>query len=829
MSSATSVPLASPIRLLDLARELRETFEDRDALRRDIAAYLQSPAAAPRLSALGRAFLIDPSDFRELLRNSEPLLALCWGEAADMHGQRIPAQVAVSADAARHVRAEAFIAAVVEGNATGEIHEGLIRFDAKELAALVVRLEGGIGVRGRLERERERASHAATLEPAASVDIENVSIVPRGAPALGAVGAALDGFVFPWQIPSLFRESKGGSPLQGRIVRMGGTRSISIGGRFRWARALLALATDDADPVSLGGGVAAGARFTAKLEGDFQIVVEPRGERRVAVSVSRRRISDRRFHASATAYLGLEGSERVARLVLERLAGDAARVLASIEEHPERWTDLRALFHAAAEERLDRALASSPVAAEIEEWLRSVATRVDLRRRLRRLAAEVLGEAAAEAIDAIENEIAPAIEVVRALVIPLHRGLSRIRGAIDAAARSRLEIELALSRNRSETTEVAFSFDLDPVAAEPLYLEMLRGEFALAFRLAEAGSDEVRLEGGSSSRSGTLEIESSLTIVAFGAQAGTSTLLSQEWDTEIAATGDVLIGVRSSLQEERKRWRSVRAARVLVESALLARLDERERLAGPDGDDLMTIESEIEFEPSDEELREFERRMISLGALDAPTSMHRDLLVERKRLGRHPFGKLEAVAVLRLSWQNVQALAAADTPAARATFARHLYRWAPPPAIPGKLSNDGLPLFAWPSVLQWAGDPWPDSSRAIRFHDSAATLHADVPAGHPSRALFLYARTVLFFERALLQLRTMAAAPPDALEVEQLSRRLRREHRSLLRELGVVVGFVDSAIGEVLFRTLLDLLPPDHQAETYLVVRREDGRRFVYQ
>jgi hypothetical protein len=827
MSSAAPLPSEPAIRLLDLAREIREAFADRDELRREIASYLRNSASAPRLAALGRALLIDPPDFRELLRNSDLLLAMAWGTAADLHGKKIPAQLSISGGLARHVRAGGFAAAVVEGNSRGELHEGLIRFDAKTLAAVSARLEAGVDLRGHLERDRDDISRAVTIRPGAAVEVETITLSDRATPALEAVTAAVEGFIFPWQIPALFRQSGGRSPMGGRIVRIGGTRSISIAGRFRWGRAIFALGAED-DPISLGGG-AVGARFSAKLEGDFQIVIEPRGDDRVTVSVSRRRSSDQRVRASATASVGFDGAERVARAALERLAGDAAQILGSIEQHPERWTDLRALFHAAAEERADRVLARSAVTAQIEEWLRSVSIRVELRRRLRRIAAELLGEAAAVAIDALEERIEPAIDVVRSLILPLHRALSKIRTAIDAAARSRIEVELALSRNRSAANEVAFAFEVDPVAAESPFLDMLRGDFAIAFRLAETDSEDVRLVGGTFVQSGSLEIESSLTIAAFGLEIGNSTLLRQEWDAEVAATGDVLIGVRTSLESERRRWRSLRAARVLVESAFLAELDARERLIHRDGDDLLTLESEIEFEPSEEELRELERRLISLGALSGPTSMLRDLVLEGKRIARRPFGRLETVAVLRLSWEDLRSVALLDLDLSRSTFAHHLFRWAPPPAIPARLSAGGLPLFAWPSVLDWAAEGWPDSSRAIRFHDPGAVHHVDVPPGHPARALYLYARTVLFFGRAILQLRAMATPANDPAGLEQMSRRLRHEHRTLVRELGLVVGFVDSAIGEVLLSTFLDLLPPENQAEAFVVVRREDGKRFVYQ
>ncbi len=828
MSSAAPLSSETPIRLFDVAREMREAFADRDALRAAIDAYLRSPSSAPRLAALGRALLIDASDFREILSHAEPLLALAWGDAADMHGLRIPVPLSLSTGLAGDVRARATVEALVEGNASGAIHDGLIRFDAKSQAAIAVRVHGGIDVLARSDAERGRTAHGASFQPGAEAEIENVLLVPRAASALSSVGFAIGEFVYPWDIPSLFRNSFDPFPLAGRIVRLGGTRSISVGGRFRWGRALFAIPGADEDPVTLGAGVSGGARFSARLDGDFQIVIEPRGERRVAVSVSRRRSSQHRFHATATAYLGLDRSDGVARLALERLSGDAARIILSIEEHPERWTDLRAFFHAVAEERADRLLAQSALPPQIEAWLRSIAVDVDLRRRLRRVAASLLGEAAAKAIDGLEKEIAPAVDAVSRLIVPLHRALSRIRDAIDSAARSRIEIELALSRNRAAATEVAFTFDVDPVAAEPVFLEMLRGEFALAFRLAETGANDVRLDGGMLGHSGTLTIESSLTIAALGHELGTATILSQEWDAEVGATGDVLLGVRTSLEAERRRWRSLRSARVLVETALLAELGPDDRLARIDGDDLVTIESETEFEPTAEELREFEHRMIDLGAIAAPTRMSRELVVDRKHLSRRPYGRLEAVAGLRLPWDDLQAIAAADLGRARTTFAAHLHRWAPPPAIPGQLSRDGLPLFAWPSVLEWAGEGWPDAMRATRFHDAGATVHADVPAGHPTRVLYLYARTVLFFERSLLQLRAIAAPQANGAALHELSRALRKEHRALLRELGVVVGFVDSAVGEVLFTTMLDLLPPPHNAETYLVIRREDGRRFVY-
>lgn len=826
MSSAIPLHSESTIRLLDLARELRDVTDDREDLRRQIAAYLNSPFSAPRLAAIGRALTIDPGDFRQLLRNAEPLLALAWGDAAEMHGLAIPIQLALSSELSDSVEMEAIIDATLEGNARGSLHDGSIRFDAKERAALVVRLRGGLELAAKGGEERGMLSHAGSVGPAVSVEIENVLLVPRMESALAAARYAIDGFVDPRDIPSLFRAADGESPLAGRIVRIGGTRAISLAGRFRWAGAFIAPGEDD-EPLRFRLGTSVAARFDATMEGDFQIVIEPREARRVAVSVSRRRTAQHRFRAAATAGIGLGATEGLARLAVAHLSSDVAEILLSIERNPERWTDLHALFEAAAEERVDALLAGSPIVPQIEAWLRSVAIDVDLRRRVRRLAAELLGEAAARAIDGIEAEMGPALDAAARLIVPLHRALARLHRALDAAARARLEIELAAIRKRAGVTEVAFTFDVDPVAAEAVFHAMLRGDFHGAFELAESGDPAVRLEDGGFGISGTLEIASSLTIGVLGTEFGTSTLLTQEWDAEVGVTGDVLLGVRTALTTERRRWRRARAARVLLETALLAEL-ENERLIRPDGDDFMTIETEIELEPSEEELREFERRMIDLGALAGATSMHGDLLIEKKRVSRRPFGALEAVASLRLTWENLHAIASADLERARATFANLLFRWAPPPAIPGRLSHDGIPLFAWPSVLQWAEEAWPDSTQALRFHDAGALVHADVPPGHATRALYLYARTVLFFERALLQLRAMATRSTDAVDLHRMARALRREHRALLRELGLVVGFVDSAIGEVLFSTMLALLPPDQDAETFVVVRREDGKRFVY-
>jgi hypothetical protein len=827
MSSAAPLPSSPPIRLLDLAREIRAAFADRDALRDEIAAYLRSPASAPRLTALGRALLIDPVDLRELLQNAAPLLALAWGDALEMHGKRVPAQVTLSGTIAPALSAGGFVEATVEGDASGELRDGMVRWDPKALAAIAVRLEGGVDVRAQMRDDAGRGTHAASLQPAASMALENILLVPRATPAIGAVTTAVDGFVLPWDIPARFRASGGAAALAGRIVGIGGARSISIGGRFRWARALLSL-PGDAAPVSIGVGVTAAARFSARVEGDFQIVIEARDERRVAVSVSRRRTTDSRVVASATAFLGLDRADAMARRAIEHLSGDAGRILASIEEDSERWSDLRALFHAAAEEKIDRILEDAELTSQIEAWLRAVSIDVDLRRRVRRVTAELLGEAAATAIDRIESAAGPAVDAIVGLIPPLRRALATLRGALDAAARTRIEIGLARSTSRSDAREIAFTFVLDPVASESLFLDMLRGEFTLAFRLAETGVGDVQLEQGGYGRSGTLEVESSLTIAALGREIGTRTVLTQEWDAEVAATGEVLIGVRTEIESEKRRWRSFRAARVLIESSLLAETDDAGRLVRRDGNDLMTVESEIEFDPSEEELREFEHRMIELGAIAARTSMTRDLMLERKRLARRPYGRLEAVAVLQLSWEDLDAIASVEPGRARATFANHLFRWAPPPSIPGILGEGGLPLFAWPSVLRWAEEGWPDATQMTRFHDAAANRHADVPAGHPARALYLYARTVQFFDRALGHLRAMRAVPADALDLERTARFLRREHRTLVRELSLVVGFVDSAIGEVLFSTMLDLLPPASRADAHLVVRREDGRRFVY-
>ncbi|HEY0788679.1 MAG TPA: hypothetical protein VGE86_08535, partial [Thermoanaerobaculia bacterium] len=146
MSSAAPLPSESQLRLLDLARELREAFADRDALRREIDAYLRAASSAPRLVAIARRLLIDPPDFRELLSHAQALLALVWGDASEMHGHRIPVQMSLSTAIATDARAEASVEATVEGNADGAFHDGLIRFDAKNEAGIAVRLHAGFDV-----------------------------------------------------------------------------------------------------------------------------------------------------------------------------------------------------------------------------------------------------------------------------------------------------------------------------------------------------------------------------------------------------------------------------------------------------------------------------------------------------------------------------------------------------------------------------------------------------------------------------------------------------------------------------------------------------------
>ncbi len=810
--------LAPRAGLLDLLSELRALAPE--DLRAEVRAWLRDPAPGSRIGRIAERLLVDPDDAREFLENTDAVLALVHGRVADLHGLRCSIPVAEPVERSGEARIEAWAGATIEGDGDGRLFGRLLRFDRKRYAA--IRIGVGATASGRLS-ERDafgEATAAAAFSGGAEFVLDNVFLHERDEPALDVVRADLHAFLPPWRLDGHRLDFRDGKPRQ--FVHLGGAGSIEIGGRARWRDARftrVALGDEGILDAALAfaGGVSATANFTATLHGDFHVLIEPAAGERLRVHVARGSSSRQSARVAAGADLTITGIAPLARGVVRELVGELPDFVATLAERADRWTDLHALFAGEVDRHVEDILGDERFTRRLEEWLEEIRIRVEVRRRLRALVARAAGAAAAEAIDRIEEEIGPAVEAVRRAVARLYAVFRRIEEAIDAAARVRIGVALSRATKRTEESDAAFVFDIDPAAEPATFRDMLRGRFAGAFEHAASGSPAVRLEQGPLGRSGSFEIRTALDVTLIGRTIGTGTILEQEWEYEVSATGEIEIAAEASLEKWRRAWRSVRAVALRVES----------EADGATASDRLVVEASIEFEPNEPELRDHENAMIELGVLDGPTTMMQELPIEAKRFSLRPFGRIESAAALRLSWEDVRAIVEGQLPLARGTIARHLARWASPPAsFLRRRGTDRLPLFAWPSTLAWADEPIVETHRTIRFADVAGRVHVDVPAGAPLRAVALYARTVLLFERLLRRLgeweRTAAGAGEDALEI------IRRDQRELLRAAAPLLQFPSSAVGFALIGTLIDLLPDSSTAQTSLVIRREDRKRFVY-
>jgi hypothetical protein len=359
---------------------------------------------------------------------------------------------------------------------------------------------------------------------------------------------------------------------------------------------------------------------------------------------------------------------------------------------------------------------------------------------------------------------------------------------------------------------------------------MFLGEFDEVLSRGRAGDPILRVVSGRLAQRGTLERRESLTLNLFGMSLGPATLLAQEWECDVTVSGEVNIGVRTTLESWHRGWSHVQTCSFLADSRLGGYVGDERGLIASSLASRLRLEFKVEERPTLGELDDLGRLMVDLGVLEVPPVLAKDLRTVAG--GSHPFATISLSAILELPQTKVDILLGTAEDRARRTFADALTR----SYVEGRFRrwDDGperLPLLVWRSVQGMrdyiVGARAPTGT--LRFPDdagaSAVTYSAD-----ELKLLFSYCRLVEAFGRMHRALGGLRGAF-RGLGPDQARKRIVDAHRRLMSEAKplVSVGLFGGGRGvnQALFVTLLHLSQALGPEERYAVVSQGDERRIV--
>jgi hypothetical protein len=789
--------------------------------------FARDPAAAGAIADIVAATGADAAKVAQFIRDHHDDLAVLLGSVGQARGHRFEWPLEISGGgelSAGSIEVGATLTASIEVDADDNLHDGLIRMEEPAKHFLGIGIEGTVGATAGVPAMPIAAGVRAkgAFSASSSIAVHNYSAEDQSAPFITALGAALAA----WRLPLA------GVPARGRFIHVGGTGSIAISGSIAWGKTLTTtgnVTVDeldlDAAPLTAEAKLSASIGFEAALDGDFDVVILEAGAGRVRIRLARSATSKRQASFTAGVGVSVKGVDRAALAALSQLTAPLDPLIAILDENAEKYSDLRALFREELESEVDRLLGKQEVIAQIESWLEEIGADVSLTAKLKELIVNAIDEKAGRFIDELQRGIDPAVKQIQELIRRYQKALARLRKAVQTAAQVRIGIELARTRKAVEQSDVALELEFDPQAHPQVWRRLIHGDYTEALRLAKEGREGVELIGGSLHREGTLSIDSSLGITAFGFGAGAGSVLAQEWTFDVSAAGDITIGASGSVKAWSKSWRTTRSITFLADTRVLGAIGSAGQLVDPALDERINVEMSAELRPPVDGLREWEGAMIELGVLAAKTSMEKDLRLAAEAHTNHPFGTLVLSAALPLDGEQLRALAGASTRQAGEVFARELARYYADERPSNMKDEDGAPIFNWPSVRAWQKSPL--------YH---TTLQFAAPSGKKVqvrsdllRLLALPAALVAHFESMHARLHRLSASPLSGLPAEEALEAIRREQRQLLADVRSILTATPlgrEQLGRAFFSTIAKLAGG---SDPFVVVlRAKDKKRFVY-
>ena len=476
-----------------------------------------------------------------------------------------------------------------------------------------------------------------------------------------------------------FRLPYGAADLRdGQYIRMHNTGSVAISGELSFGKTLVATGEVSADalgiaatPISADVKLGASLGFEAALSGDFNILVSRDAQPgRVRVQLTTVRSSSRTASFQTSVGAVIKGVDKVAGSLVSQITTPLNALVNVLQTNITKYGDLNKLFTTEVTGQVDKLVNDANVVTQIENWLKEIGSSVDLSEKLEEILTNAVDAKLGPLVNDVQKNLTPLTNGVKDLIKRYQAALTKVNAAVKAAAEIKIGIDLAHKRSKFQTSKAALDLSIDPTL--DVYKEVVRGDFTEALRMASLNEPGVTLNDATWSGSGGISISSSLSVSAFGKNAGSGTLLKQEWEWELSASGDLTMGVSSSIQAWARSWRALRSVTFLADTRVVAVVSRANQLLDPKTTDTATLESSIRWDPpaTRAQLTEWEQMNVGLGVLAAPTDMTTALALSTS--AKQPYGDITASAVLDLTESQLDLIASQPLDSASAQFVEQL-------------------------------------------------------------------------------------------------------------------------------------------------------------
>jgi hypothetical protein len=729
-------------RVLKALEKILELFGTRQKALRALKEYVVAPGNADIKKILEKVG-IDESAFGEFLRTNQAALTALLGAIGDLAEHELAWSLSKAKKLGNDmwsVAGSASFQASIDVDVREEedketpVEElGLTLGDQDALAAIGV--EGTVSVGGRVTAAAPVAGGVLTgsiaFDAGAEILLENCFLHQRTEPAIPALAEDIGDFTLPFAIGSaddLRHLSRSGVVVPTQWIRLKAAGHVNFGARLCWGRSWVNAAAirneslDIDESITVSPKLSASVSVSQALSGDFDLVLAASPTPGlVRVTLRKSRASQRQVGISLEGGVEIEGLDKIGKALLHQIQPAVDAVIGKIEEEEKAFPSLKKLVSGAVGAEVDALLDSTTVDDEIAKFLRKFGKDVDIAAKLKELAERKVLDLAGEEIQALDANLDKVRSAIKGMIERYRGLLTRLNAGLEKAAKLKLVTSFSRTWQKLRVHEAALIVDLDPRMHAQAYRDLVRGDFAPALAQFQAGDPGVHVEG-KLKECGSLAVINQVSLSVFGLVLGSTSVLTEEWEMEVSASGDLMLAVKSAFERTSRLWRQSKTASFTVDGRVLDTLSAGLVTGNQRLSPTVSLElAHVSMPARKKEVDELQDEIVSLGVAQAPLDIRSDVTLPNVKDKKNP---LSASIILDLEKRHLDAFLAHSLVAAERAFAEAVLEL---PLSPHRglqvRDGSGRPFLLWKSVQEGLYDQNSFVTAAsYASEDGAATL-----------------------------------------------------------------------------------------------------------
>lgn len=667
----------------------------------------------------------------------------------------------------------------------------------------------------------------------AQVEFANHFLVQQSASALDAVASATRNLCLPGNPAGLLaqrRAGAGGISTPTQWVHLRGTDAVSFAGSLNVSTLFVEVKNGRLAGVdtlaSVSAGVTLDASFTYAHQGTFDLLVcaSPANDDMVRVSVTRARSSKRGvgFNASLGASIDTTGLSEVAKKVADAVLPPEVRaVFEKLQDPATAGSALKSAVESKLSGKIDAVLNDNKFVSDLDAWVKALDGAADVkgaaRDALMKIGVKLTNAAFASAATHVTDWTRGLVSLFKAYADKV----DQLQKLIEKAARIKIGLHYSRQRVELDNALSAIVVDIDPARAPAVYRAAIHGDFQAV--LASRGTPGVHVVDGHLVTGGNDQVTVDCGVSFFGLTAGAGSILTQDWNCETTASGDVRIGVESSLENWSDVFGKYRSLTFFTSTNLVAAVGGANGLLGVSQNSRVHLELEDRFKAKENRLEEYAGTLKALGVVVADSArmiheIHEGPLVA-------PGIAVTGLVSLEFTPSHIERILTADEAMLRGVFAQGLVDNT---VLAERLrTRDGAHrfVFDWQLVRDTVatGDLRALESKALESAGTRVTVTATEWA-----VALEYCIVLNRFVAMIGQLRSFRSQSLLRPTEQATITAIRDAHRSVLSSVSDVVGFFDRRGANAAMFATLFRLADDGSLDPFAILERADGETFVY-